>query len=117
MTIRTILERVNEQFPHNYNETSLLAWINDLERDIAEVFTHYEDTEDYTFTDHTDIDEEVQIDRPDVYVPWIISQICLANEEYDRYNNHAAIFQAKYQDFKEHYLRTHLPINEGRFKL
>lgn len=117
MTIRDISNRVNIQFPHSYENPMIIEWVNDLERAIAEVLKHYEGNEEYTFINHTDMEDEVQIDRPEIYVSWIISQICLANEEYDRYNNHAALFQAKYQDWKDEYLRTHLPINQGKFKL
>ena len=117
MTIREIIKRVEKQFPHNYTDDVLLAWTNDLERDIAEVFTHFEDTKNYTFTNHTDIDENVQIDEPQIYVPYLISQICLANEEYDRYNNHAEIFQARYQDWKDKHIRKNKPVFKGTYRI
>ena len=81
------------------------------------MFTHYEETEEYAFVPHTLKTEEVLIDEPQIYVPYVISQICLANEEYDRYNNHAMIFQSRYQDWKDAYIRTHMPVCKGRVRL
>ena len=117
MTIRQIFRRVEEQFPHGYKDGLLLAWINDLERDIAEVFTHYKGTEQYTFENHTSLDEDVQIEEPQIYVPYLIAQICLANQEYDHYNNHSQIFMAKYQDWRDQYIREHMPVSQGTYKL
>ena len=117
MTIRDVFNRVSNQFPNSYGDDQFIDWINDLERSIAEVFRHYNGKEGYRFTNHESMDEEVQLERPEIYVPWVISQICLSNEEYDRYNNHAMIFQARYQDWREEYLRKHLPVNRGTWKL
>ena len=117
MTIKEIFKRVEDQFPHNYTSDVLMAWLNDLERDIAEVFTHYKGTEEYTFTNHTDLDENVQIAEPQIYVPYLIAQICLANQEYDRYNNNSQIFVAKYQDWRDKYIREHMPQYRGTYKL
>lgn len=115
MTIQAIIDRVAEEFPHSYGTKALLAWTNDLERDIAEVLRHYIDGDEPMTEAHRITDEEVQIARPDIYVPWLISQICLANEEYDRYNNHMAIFQARYQDWKDEYSRTHRQAYRGKW--
>ena len=114
MNIRDIINRVNIQFPNSYDKDMILAWINDLERDIAEFFTHFKGTEDYIFTEHTSVEEEPQVQEPRIYVPYVISQVCLANEEYDRYNNHAAVFQSAYQDWKDQYIREHMPRYKGK---
>lgn len=114
MKVKDICERVSREHPHGYERPDLLAWINDLERDIAEVFTHYKGTEDYAFNEHEDMDEEVQVSEPRIYVPYVIAQICLANEEYDRYNNYSAVFEAAYQDWKDRYIREHMPKYKGK---
>ena len=117
MTVQQIADRVKTQFPHSYDDDMVLTWVNDLERVIAEVFTHYVDTASYEFTEHTKMSDTVQLARPEIYVPWVISQICLANEEYNRYNNHIAVFDGKYNDWKDEYIRTHMPVQKGRFIL
>ena len=144
MTIQEMINRVNVLMPHQYPDDLLLGWVNELEKDIADVLSRYEtedDTEtadtietvavpteespeeedtpsgedtEYDPTNHQSMDEDLQIDEPQIYVPFVIAQICLANEEYDRYNNHTAVFMSKYQDWRDKYIRNHMPRYRGK---
>ena len=117
MTIQNILDRVQLQLPHQYPDDLMIQWVNELEKDIVEVLTHYEDTEDLEPVPHTAKTDDILIDEPQIYVPYLIAQVCLANEEYDRYNNHAMVFQSRYQDWKDSHIRTHMPVCKGRVRV
>lgn len=117
MTVQDIKTRLEAEHPHQYNEKMLVEWINDVERDIAMFLRTFEGiiTED---SEHRiDYQDEVTLNEPDLYVQYLISRICLANEEYDRYNSHAALYNARFTDWKERYIRAHEPISRGTYKL
>lgn len=117
MIIRDLLDRVEKEFAHQYESDLLIAWLNELERDIEDFLSGFEGNEDHTFTPHTSVSDSLQIEEPQIYLPFLIAQVCLANEEYDRYNNHVEIFLAKYQDWKDRYIRKHMPVSRGKLKL
>lgn len=117
MTIQEIKDRLDREHPHQYGDEALIAWVNDVDRDVSMWLRPFEGLITEDAEQHDELDDEVMLNEPDVYVEYIISRIALANEEYDRYNNHSAIFNARYTEWKERYLRAHEPINRGTFKL
>lgn len=117
MTIREIKRRLDREFPHQYGDDALIDWVNDVDRDVSMFFRPFEGLIAEDTEQHDDLDDEVMLNEPDIYVEYAVSRIALANEEYDRYNNHAALFAARYAEWKERYLRAHEPINRGTFKL
>ena len=117
MTIQDIKNRLNEVHPHQYSDTMIIAWVNDVERDISMFFREFEGIITEESEKHDALTDEVMLEEPDIYVEYLISRICLANEEYERYNNHAAIFQARYSEWKDRYIRAHQPIYKGTYKL
>ncbi len=118
MTIQTVFSRLNKQFVHQYDSEILMAWINDLERDISQRFLYPTFSSTPTeYTERISESDDLIAEDPDIYIQYLICQICLANEEYDRYNNHMAIFNQKMQEWKDWYIRTHRPVYKGKFKV
>lgn len=117
MTIQDIKNRLAEVHPHQYSDPMIIAWVNDVERDVSMFLRPFEGIITEESEKHDALTDEVMLEEPDVYVEYLISRICLANEEYDRYNNHAALFDARYTEWKERYLRAHTPIYAGKFKI
>ena len=39
------------------------------------------------------------------------------NNEYDKYNNHMALFNNAYAEYEAHYNRNNMPISHGNYKL
>ncbi len=117
MTVQEIKDRLSEEHPNQYSDTMILAWINDVERDLSMFLRPFEGIIAESAEKHDAMTDEVMLEEPDVYVQYLISRICLANEEYDRYNIHAEMYNARISDWKERYLRAHEPINRGTFKL
>ena len=117
MTIQEIKSRLNEVHPHQYPDSMIIAWVNDVERDISMYLREFEGIITEESEQHSSLNDEVMLNEPDIYVEYLISRICLANEEYDRYNNHAAIFQARYSEWKDRYIRAHQPLFKGTYKI
>ena len=116
MTIQDIKDRLNREHPNQYTNDDIIAWVNDVERDISMWLRTFEGIITEESEQHSELTDEAMINEPDVYVEYIISRICLANEEYDRYNNHAALYNQRFTDWRERYLRAHMPIDEGGYK-
>ncbi len=117
MTIQDIKTRLEKEHPNQYDDELIISWINDVERDIAMFLRTFEGIISEESEQHDALSDEVMLNEIDIYTEYVICRICLSNEEYDRYNNHAKIFDATYTDWKERYLRAHEPINRGTFKL
>ena len=116
MTIQEIKDRLNIEHPHQYSDTMLIAWVNDVERDISMWLRTFEGIITEESEKHDALTDDVMINEPDVYVEYIISRICLANEEYDRYNNHAALYNERFTEWRERYLRAHMPMDAGGYR-
>ena len=117
MTIQDVKDRVAREHPNQYTDADLIAWVNDVERDISMWLRTFEGIITEESEQHDALTDDVMINEPDVYAEYVISRICLANEEYDRYNNHAAIYNGSLTDWKERYLRSHMPICKGRIRI
>ena len=115
MTIQDIIDRVEIEHPHQYSDEAIIAWVNDVERDIFMWLRTFEGIITEESEKHSSVDEAVMLNEPDLYAEYVVSRICLANEEYDRYNNHSALYNARMTDWKERYLRAHVPICKGKF--
>lgn len=117
MTIADIKERLEKEHPNQYDDDLLIQWVNDVERDIAMFLRTFEGIITEESEEHDELTDDVMLNEPDLYTEYIICRVCLANEEYDRYNNHASLYDARLTDWKERYMRAHEPINKGTFKL
>ena len=115
MTIQEIKSRLTEVHPNQYPDGMLIDWVNDVERDVCKYLKNFDDIDRDAM--HTTLADEVLVDDPNVYVEYLISRICLANEEYDRYNNHAALYNVHIADWKDAYIRSHEPKYRGTYKI
>lgn len=117
MTIQQIKERLEREHPHQYDDKAVIEWVNDVERDVAMWLRTFEGVITEDAEQHNALTDEVMLNEPDIYVEYLIARISLANEEFDRYNTHSQLFDARYTEWRERYLRAHQPINRGTFKL
>lgn len=113
MTIQDIKNRVDREHPNQYTDDDIIAWVNDVERDVSMWLRPYEGIITEDAEQHSTLTDEVMLNEPDVYCEYVVSRICLANEEYDRYNVHSNLFNTRFTEFKERYIRSHRPIAAG----
>ena len=53
----------------------------------------------------------------DVYTFYLQSRQDYENGEINRYNQSAALFNSRFDQFRQHYTRQHLPLSRGNFSI
>lgn len=114
MTISNIFNLVQSANPHQYPNSDLLSWMTTCEKDIDEymrhVYTEFDaDEEAMAESDFDDLSvtDETLIEEPQIYVEWLCHKIDFYNGEYERANNHLALYQGYLNNWKERYFRGH----------
>ena len=114
MTVREALAAVKTLKPVNYDDQTLLRWLNELSaRAWEDVLSRYGEPEHPGPPVLTLNEPEAALPIPyphdDVYLKWLFAQIDFHNGEYDRYNNSTVVFNAGFQAFGDSWNRTHMP--------
>lgn len=104
--------------PNMLDAETKLGFINDIEGMLFdEIIMTHEHPEDIQMPVYTL--PEVGDDEPDMlaptryamlYVHWIKACIDDLNQELDKYNNDRALFEDSWNNFKDYWTRTHMPI-------
>ena len=125
MTIGELFAQVDELKPSRYDDTVKMIWLNEVEgrivKELIEVCVPDADMEEFSFQEYTDstpIDTTLIAKEPYavLYRYYLYSMIDLTNEETDRYQNNAMLFNQAYQDFANYWYRTHKTKYPKRFK-
>ena len=113
ITIEEVIAQVDSMYQNTFDRQDKVKWIDEVEEMIKQdIIDTHEDPDEkeenklYAYGPYTD-----------VYLYYIEAQIDKSNGEYDRYSNHMALFNASYQEFENHYHRTHMPIWHGNFEV
>ena len=103
MTIRKLINKVQEEKPNTFQTEKVIEFINEIEADVAEQVNT--DAPLYT-TD--DMDTELLVPAPydRLYVSYLKSQIDYANEEYASYQINAEQHVQDFADFLNWVVRT-----------
>lgn len=115
MTYEQMLGKLQTIYPHQYPDSVLLMWTKELDNDIIDHIQHYflMDDIDYRYAeDEIDTDDDLIIDEPSLYIEYLEYKISLANNEYEKANNHAANYNMYYDLWKERY--SHQFASESR---
>lgn len=124
MKAQEIINAADELCPNQYTEAQKFAWLADFEVKVLQelILTHIDlFAWRYMAIDRSEGEDfDLIIPAPyarDVYVNFLLSKIAEANVEIDRYNLHAAAFNAAYGQYCSQYNRTHraLPWKGWRF--
>lgn len=116
MTIQEAIAKADALKPNAFDEKIKISWLSELDSTVMiEIIRTHEGDEAYAvFAGYdADVDVTTELIAPEpyaeMYVLKIISKIDFFNGEYDRYENTAAEFAAKYRDFADFWNRTHTP--------
>ena len=116
MTINDLITEVDDLKTNQYSDEQKVRWINEIEgRILDEIIRNRKIREDEEIPDEVYYDEEIDMDTEllvkepysDLYRYYLFSMIDLSNEEYDRYQNSAVMFNNRYQSFADYWYRTH----------
>ncbi len=118
MTIQEAIQKVNEIEPNQYETPIKIDWLSRLDTQIwREVFlTHERKDPCFKFvgyTSSTDPQQELLIKAPDdegIYINYLKAKIFEANHEMGKYNQAIVFYNDAYQNFKNYYNQTHMPV-------
>ena len=117
MTIQEAIDKVKELEPSQYGPDIMIDWLSRLDAQIwREVFLTHEGKPCFEFeeyTDATDPQQKLLIEAPDdvgIYVNYLKAKIYESNHEMGKYNQAVVMYNDAYQNFKNYYNITHMPI-------
>lgn len=104
MTIRTLINKLNDEKPNSFGTERILAFISEIEVEVAEQLC-VDCPSPYTVDD---MDTELLAEKPydRLYVSYVKAMIDYANEEYESYANNQAQHVQDFRDFVDWVVRT-----------
>lgn len=121
MTVKEAIDRADHIKPNTYETNIKITWLNDLDLQILDevIFTHegfekYIDRKPYTQED-TNVQLIAEAPYDELYVQYLVCMIDKYNEETQKYNNSALLFNSYLDNFEKHYNKIHEPINRLRW--
>lgn len=107
MTPNKAIEIVDGLRPNSYSEEAKLGWISDLDGMVKRLVIQESEVIPYSYPE--DMDKELLISAPfeSLYSLYLETMIDYHNREYGNYNNSAAMFEARFTEYKKAYIREH----------
>ena len=112
MKTKQIIENCNQIKPNMYDRQLMEAWILELEQKIvAEIWNRSEEYKEMNIPEEAN--EELLVKPPyeNLYMYWLFMKIDFFNDELDRYNNDAILFNSEYADYAAYFRRNHMPAD------
>jgi hypothetical protein len=113
----TIMDAINtvDNLKHNtYDQNDKVAWLSRLDHRVKTLIMDAHEGGRRSFSGYdqdTDGDTELLVRAPfdEMYLKWLEAQIDYHNGEYGKYNNSITVFNSLWQEYENHYRRTHMP--------
>lgn len=118
-TINDILTEIDEVMPHQYDDALMIKWLSNLEYEIIngiikthEILEGERNPAEFNGYTDADISTTLWVKEPytDVYKYYLMSMICFANQEVDRYTNEMIMYNTAYGKFANYWNSTHKPL-------
>lgn len=108
MTITEIIEKAQVITPTNIDDTILVSWIDELEAKFyREVLLEEDDIPSYEAQADWDKTPTMVWPYSMCYVYYVAAMIAFTQQEYDIYNNQMLMFNSKYTDAKNYYIKKY----------
>lgn len=123
MTLQEAIDRIDGLKPNQYQVEDKVRWLSDLDMNIYRdvILTHWHKPDKKLFMGYTmeDLDTKLIADDPytELYVAYLGMKIDEYNNETQRYNNSATMFNAYYENYAKHINKTRRPINHGFIRI
>lgn len=114
MKIKEAINLVDSLKHNTYALEDKVEWLSRLDLMVKNHILDTHEGEAVMFTGYdstTDLQTVLLVPEPytEVYLRWMEAQIDYHNGEYQKYNNAIEMFNAAYQNYRNHYNRTHMP--------
>lgn len=117
LTIADVIAYVDAIKPNTRTTDEKKLWLNDIDTMVFEdVYCKYEDSEITEFDGyHIDTPESTPLLIPaqygrNIYAYYLMMQIDFINNEINKYNTNASMYQSSYDGYVRYYHQTHMPI-------
>lgn len=117
MTPNGCIEYVDSVKPNAYSEEDKFRWMNDLEGMVQRLVWQVDEAPPLQYPDDGDTQLRIGYPFEDAYVLYVQSMIDYHNREWSNYNNSAAMFYNRFDEYKKAYIRENLPKSAGQFKM
>lgn len=112
MKLEAMITDVMNKKPSQFDWADFVRWTSNLEKKIhTDIFLTHEDPPTEEFTRYYEDDNEEELLLPDeycdVYKYYLYAMIDFENQESDRYAASSTLFNQSYQEFVQHWNRTH----------
>lgn len=121
MKIIEAVERADALYPNNYKTEEKIAWCDELgemlKREYAKTYSDGVQDEYVKISDPSE-DETVAPSPYDaMYTDYLLAKYCYYQRDYDSYNRHTLLFDAKLEDFAYWYIARNMPVRETENKV
>lgn len=115
MTIREAIGIADGQKPNAFTDADKIRWINQVEGTVQADVLLLAPEEWVTYT-AADMDTALIVRPPHdkIYTAYLVAMIDFANNEYDKYGNTSAMYNAFYEEFVRWFARTYRPADVRR---
>lgn len=120
MTVAGLIERVLEFRGTQYNEDTMVGWLNEIEGQAIEEVVNKAEGFDVEFIPLSyDLDAERELTIPDrfqdVYINYMLSKMDFHNQETERYNNDVVMFNGAFDAYAAWFRSNHIPKQRAIF--
>lgn len=119
MTIAEAISKVDALKPNTFDPEVKVDWLSTLDARVkSKIIDAHECNEPiffYGYDSLSDQETELLVPAPydEMYLRWLEAMIDYHNSEDSRYNNAIILFNNAYEDYKNYYTRTHMPLSKG----
>ena len=129
MTLRECIDQVDKMKPNQYTEEDKIRWISEVEHSVFYdiIVTHrrpwwrHKKDEMVRYSPYTteDMDKELIAPFPydSLYTAYLKMKIDEENQETQRYNASATLFNAYLDEFAKHINKTRMPVGRNAYHI
>ena len=115
MKLREAIAMFDRSRPNQLDTEQKVRWISQIDHMVQDqILRHYGGTQPFSGYTAQSEDPELLIPAPydDCYQRYLEAMSAQENAEWQEYNMAISAFQARFQDYADFYIRTHLPIQQ-----
>ena len=120
MKVGKLIETATVLIGQQYDLEMLIGWLNEIEGQVLDQVVNKAQGFDIEFVPFTEDDTERELTVPDrfqdVYINYIRAKVDFTNQETERYNNDAAMFEASWKEYASWHIRNYVPKPAAKFR-
>lgn len=121
MKIIEVIEKADKLYPNSYLTEEKIAWCDELgamlKREYAKTYVGNIQEEYVKISDPETEETVVPSPYDAMYVDYLLAKFCYYQRDYETYNQHTLLFDAKLADFAYWYIGRNMPVRESENKL